>query len=202
MTMRLVVLVSGGGTNLQAVMDACASGVLDAEVVGVVSNKPNAYGLVRAKQAGIPTVPFDRDDVEGGSDRATYDAALAQVVSFFEPDLVVMAGWMRIITMAFLGQFRVLNLHPALPGKFPGIRAIERAFQAWESQEVTESGVMVHWVPDEGVDNGPVIVERSVEFEVGDSQDSFETRLHAIEHELLVEGVGLALAELRASRGE
>lgn len=202
MTSRLVVLVSGGGTNLQAVMDACAAGVLDAEVVGVISNKSDAYGLDRARLAGIPAIVLERDKIEGGRDRRTYDSELRRAVEAFQPDVVVMAGWMRIITMAFLGHFRVLNLHPALPGMFPGIRAIERAFEAWEDNEIAESGVMVHWVPDEGVDDGPVIVQRSVPFLDGDSLDLFETRLHSIEHELLVEGISVALSQQPTSKGK
>lgn len=192
MTTRLVVLVSGGGTNLQAIMDACASGNLDAEVVAVVANKASAFGLERARSANVPAVVLEPQ----GRPRPDYDAALAEVVAGYEPDIVVMAGWMRIITMAFLSNFRVLNLHPALPGMFPGIRAIERAFEAWESGAISESGVMVHWVPDEGVDDGPVIIHSEVRFHSGDTLDSFEQRLHSVEHDLLVKGIDLAIAEL------
>lgn len=192
MTTRLVVLVSGGGTNLQAIMDACASGKLDAEVVAVVANKASAFGLERARSANVPAVVLEPQ----GRPRPDYDAALAAVVAGYGPDIVVMAGWMRIITMAFLSNFRVLNLHPALPGMFPGIRAIERAFEAWESGAVSESGVMVHWVPDEGVDDGPVIIHSEVRFHSDDTLDSFEQRLHSVEHDLLVEGIDLAITEL------
>lgn len=194
MTTRLVVLVSGGGTNLQAVMDACAAGTLDATVVAVVANKPEAFGLERARLAGIPAVVVERD----GRARPAYDAALAEVVAGFDPDIVVLAGWMRIITMAFLRHFRILNLHPALPGMFPGIRAIERAFEAWQSGSITQSGVMIHWVPDEGVDDGPVIVDQAVPFMPEDTLETFELRLHAVEHELLIDGIGLAIVERAA----
>ncbi|MEM8745551.1 MAG: formyltransferase family protein [Actinomycetota bacterium] len=126
MTARLVVLVSGSGSNLQAIIDGCASGELDAEVVGVVSNRLDAYGLVRADGAGIPIEPITP---LGGEERQTYDTRLATVVERFAPDWIVLAGWMRLLSMAFLERFpeRVVNLHPALPGELPGTRAIERA---------------------------------------------------------------------------
>lgn len=191
MTTRLVVLVSGGGTNLQAVIDACSAGTLDATVVAVVSNKSDAFGLERARSVGIPAVVVERS----GRSRPDYDAALAEVVREFEPDIVVLAGWMRIITMAFLQHFRILNLHPALPGMFPGIRAIERAFEAWQDGSIIESGVMIHWVPDEGVDDGPVIIDTAVPFIEDDTLEAFEARLHSVEHELLVQGIRLAIGE-------
>ena len=124
---RLVVLASGNGSNLQAVLDACAAGELPAGVVAVVSDQADATALRRAADAGVPAVHVGRHD---GEARADYDARLADVVAGFGPDVVVLAGWMRILTMSFLGWFpgRVVNLHPALPGELPGTHAIERAF--------------------------------------------------------------------------
>lgn len=189
MTARLVVLVSGGGTNLQAVIDACDAGSLDADVVAVVSNRADAFGLERAHRAGIEAhhVPVD------GRSRSIYDGVLSHVVAGADPDLVVLAGWMRLLTNGFLRRFPVINIHPALPGAFPGLRAIERSFEAWKQGEIAEAGVMVHWVPDEGVDDGPVIAQRTVSFAADDTLETFATRMHHTEHELLVDAIAVAL---------
>lgn len=197
MTARLVVLVSGGGTNLQAIMDACAlpegaPGYLDAEVVAVVANRAGAYGLERARMAGIPAIHVPVD----GRRRAIYDGVLSHVVGEHEPTLVVMAGWMRLLGNRFLQRYRSVNLHPALPGQFPGLHAIERSYAALTAGEIDEGGVMVHWVPDEGVDDGPVIGTRVVPFEPGDSLETYEARVHHIEHELFVECIRIALDEV------
>lgn len=192
MTARLVVLVSGGGTNLQALLDACAADRLDARVVAVVANRADAGGLRRAEAAGVAAVCLP----PAGRDRATYDAALADEVAAHRPDLVVLAGWLRILTATFLDRFpgRVLNLHPAQPGAFPGLHAIERAYEAWRAGEVDAGGVMVHLVPDEEVDAGPVVAWRPVPFQPGDTLADFEARVHAVEHEVLVEAVDLTLS--------
>lgn len=191
MTARLVVLVSGRGSNLQALLDACAGHRLDAEVVGVVSNRTGAPALERAAAAGVPAEPLP---VEGRG-RGEYDARLAELVEGYRPDLVVLAGWMRILSARFLDRFpgRVLNLHPALPGTFPGLHSIERAFQAWRRGEIDEGGVMVHLVPDEEVDAGPVVAWRPVPFLPGDDLESYEQRVHRVEHEVLIEGVAKVL---------
>ena len=182
---RLVVLISGNGSNLQAILDACQSGELDAKVVSVISNKADAYGLVRAKNAGVEAIHFAKLENESRSD---YDARLAVYVSTYLPDYIVLAGWMRILSSSFLASFpnRVINLHPALPGTFPGTHAIERAYEAYRRGEITYTGVMVHLVPDEGVDNGPVVGEQKVFFKQDESLEQFEARMHAVEHELLI----------------
>jgi formyltetrahydrofolate-dependent phosphoribosylglycinamide formyltransferase len=183
---RLVVLVSGSGSNLQAIIDACADERLAAEVVAVVSNKPDVFALQRADEAGVPAVHVG---VHPGEERADYDARLADVVAGFDPDLVVLAGWMRILTMSFLGWFpqRVVNLHPALPGELPGTGAIERAWQEAMDGTRTHTGVMVHLVPDEGVDDGPVLGTASVAIDVAAGFDAFATLVHDTEHRLLVD---------------
>ena len=191
MSAKLVVLVSGNGSNLQAILDACAGtgGVtppLPAAVVAVLSNKPDAYGLARAAQAKVPTMVLAKaPDI----DRRAYDGLLAGYVASFRPDYVVLAGWMRILTSDFLNRFpnRVINLHPALPGTFPGTHAIERAYEAWQKGAIDRSGVMVHLVPDEGVDDGPVLATQEIFFEPGESLEAFEQRVHSVEHVLLVE---------------
>ena len=181
---RLVVLISGNGSNLQAILDACNSGDLDAKVVAVISNKADAYGLVRAKNAGVDAIHFAK---QGNESRSDYDARLAVYVSTCLPDYIVLAGWMRILTSSFLGHFpnRVINLHPALPDAFPGTHAIERAFEAYQRGEIDHTGVMVHLVPDEGVDDGPVLATEIVPINKDDSLETLETRVHQTEHKLL-----------------
>lgn len=183
---RLVVLVSGNGSNLQAVLDACADGRIAAEVAAVVSNRNDAFGLERARAAGVAAVCLEP---RPGEDRADYDARLADVVAGFGPDVVVLAGWMRILTMSFLGWFPggVVNLHPALPGEYPGTRAIERALADALTGARDHTGVMVHLVPDEGVDDGPVLATAVVPIEPGDTIEALSARVHTVEHRLLVD---------------
>ncbi len=184
--MRLVVLISGNGSNLQAILDAVQSGDFPAEVCAVISNKKGAYGLERARKAGVPAVVKVKWKDQ---DRRDYDAELAELVRGYQPDWVVLAGWMRILSMSFLKHFpdRVINLHPALPGTFPGVNAVQRAFQAFQQGEISQSGVMVHLVPDEDVDAGPLLAQREVEIHKDDTVETFEKRIHNCEHILLVE---------------
>jgi len=185
---RLVVLISGNGSNLQAILDACQSGELAAQVTGVISNKADAFGLVRAEKAGVPTIVLEKNREQ---DRHAYDLQLAMHTAAYQPDWVVLAGWMRILSMKFLGYFpgRVINLHPALPGTFPGTHAIERAYEAWMKGEVKRSGVMVHLIPDEGVDTGPVLGMEEIIFREGETLGEYEARVHAVEHRLLVKTI-------------
>ncbi len=175
----LVVLVSGGGSNLQALVDA------GLPVRAVVSNRPDAFALQRATHAGIPTRVVERQPAEA---RSAYDERLAEAVAAFDPEWVVLAGWMRLLSVAFLSRFtdRVINLHPALPGELPGLHAIERAHAQAVAGARTHSGVMVHLVPDEGIDSGPVLAYREVPVSATDTFDAFAARMHAAEHELLV----------------
>jgi phosphoribosylglycinamide formyltransferase 1 len=198
MTARLIVLLSGNGSNLQAILDACASGELPASVVSVISNKADAYGLVRAKNAGVEAIHFPKLENESRQD---YDARLADYVSTYLPDYVILAGWMRILTSAFLDRFpnRVINLHPALPGMFPGTHAIERAFEAYQRGEIKHTGVMVHLVPDEGVDNGPVLGHQEIHFQPDEALERFEGRVHEVEHKLLVNTLKHLLEETERS---
>ena len=182
-------LASGSGSNLQAVLDASTEGRLPAEVVAVVCDRGDAHALRRASDSGVPAVHVGPQTAE---DRADYDARLADVVAGFDPDWVVLAGWMRILTLSFVGWFpnRVVNLHPALPGELPGVRAIERAWDEFEAGSRTRSGVMVHLVPDEGVDDGPVLGTAEIDLAPFTDRDSFETSVHEVEHRLLVEVLG------------
>ena len=159
------------GSNLQAIIDAMRRRrASPAEVVAVVSDRADADALARAGAAGVPAVHVGR---HAGEARPDYDARLADVVAGFGPDFVVLAGWMRMLTMSFLGWFpdRVVNLHPALPGELPGTRAIERAWHEALAGERTSTGVMVHLVPDEGVDDGPVLATAAVPIRPDDTLD-------------------------------
>lgn len=218
---RLVVMVSGSGTNLQAILDACgqsgsnpsgnsgfgnsgsgpASGFkrdaereLDAQVVLVIANNPDAYALERAGLAGVPTTVLPHS----GRDRDEYDTELAYEATIVGADLVVLAGWNRVLTHNFLSRHTVINLHPAKPGAFPGLNAIRKAFDAWENGQAESGGVMVHYVPDEGVDSGPVIAWEEVPIVEGDTLESFELRVHRTEHRLLVESIGTVLSDRRS----
>jgi len=182
---NLVVLISGHGSNLQAILDACAAGELNAEVAAAISNKSDAFGLERARQANVPAMVRPKPKAQ---DRREYDAELANLVASYQPDWIVLAGWMRVLSAAFLDRFsnRVINLHPALPGTFPGTHAIERAYEAYRRGEIDHTGVMVHIVPDEGVDSGPVLAQEIVPIQPGETLESLEARIHAVEHRLLV----------------
>lgn len=182
---RLVVLISGHGSNLQAILEACASGELPAQVTAVISNKSQAYGLERARLAGVPAVYQPKPQAQA---RQAYDAALADLAASYQPDWIVLAGWMRLLSSAFLGRFagRVINLHPALPGAFAGTEAIARAFEAYRRGEIEHTGVMVHLVPDEGMDSGPVLAQEVVPIFADDSLETLAARVHAVEHRLLV----------------
>jgi phosphoribosylglycinamide formyltransferase-1 len=185
---RLVVLISGYGSNLQVLIETIARGELEAEISAVISNKSSAFGLERAKAAGIPAIVKSKSKSQ---DRQSYDAELADLVSSFQPDWVILAGWMRLLSMSFLSCFpnRVINLHPALPGMFAGVDAIQRAYEAFQQGQITQTGVMVHLVPDEGVDDGPLLNQEIVPIYTQDTLEDLEKRVHTCEHHLLVETI-------------
>ncbi len=184
MSARLVVLASGWGSNAQSIIDAQKAQLLDVQVAGVVSNHRDAFVLTRARDAAIPAFYVGREE---GEDRHTYDSRLADVVKALKPDVVVLAGWMRILSNHFITAVDapIINVHPALPGEFAGTQAIERAFAERDSGRVS-SGVMVHLVPDEGVDDGPVLGTTVVPILESDMLEDFTTRMHQAEHQLLV----------------
>ena len=202
MTARLVVLASGNGTNLQAIINACATTIntvqqLDAQVVGVVSDQHEAFALNRAQCNNVETAVVATKPHET---RQQYDARLAQIVGAWQPHIVVLAGFMRILSNAFLSQFpnQVINIHPALPGQLPGTHAIERAFTEFTQGTRRETGVMVHFVPDEGVDNGPVIAQQTVPIHVADTLSSLEARVHATEHVLVINALQQLITQQKA----
>jgi phosphoribosylglycinamide formyltransferase 1 len=184
---RIAVLVSGSGSNLQALIDACADDKFGATIVLVVSNRADAFALERAKRISIATLclPRERDLA-----RVDYDRQLADRIAVAQPDLVVLAGWMHILSSAFLDRCpaKVINLHPALPGAFPGTHAIERALAAYRRGEIAETGVMVHEVIPE-IDAGPVLGTSKVAILPTDDLALLSARMHAAEHRLLVDVV-------------
>jgi formyltetrahydrofolate-dependent phosphoribosylglycinamide formyltransferase len=194
MTARLVVLISGNGSNLQAILDSIADHELDARVVSVISNQADAYGLTRARAANIEAIHFPKLASES---RRDYDARLAALVASKQPDWIILAGWMRILSSFFLSSFpnRVINLHPALPGAFPGTHAIQRAYEAYQRGEITHTGVMTHLVPDEGIDNGPILATQIVPIFPTDTLASLEPRIHQTEHRLLIQTIKELLAQ-------
>jgi phosphoribosylglycinamide formyltransferase 1 len=192
-TGRLAVLVSGDGSNLQAVLDACRHGQLDAKVELVVSNNPLAYALQRSSKAGVRTVICEPKADEA---REEYDARLVKVVQRSAPDFIVLAGWMRLLSMTFLSRYpgQVVNLHPALPGEYPGTKAIERAFADAQAGERDHTGVMVHFVPDEGIDSGPVVASERVDIAPADTLATLEKKMHRVEQQLLVSTLAALIA--------
>lgn len=197
---RLVVLVSGSGSNLQALINATQDGTLTAELVLVASNRPDAYGLERARLAGIETLSFPLKPYSvAGESRADYDADLAMKLKQYDPNLIVLAGWMHILSPAFLDQFpgQVINLHRTLPGQFDGVDTIEHAYEAYQAGEIDHCGCSVRYMVHE-VDAGPVVAQTFVPFWAGESLEDFELRMHAAEHQLIVRATRLVLVEAPA----
>jgi formyltetrahydrofolate-dependent phosphoribosylglycinamide formyltransferase len=158
----------------------------------VVANRKDAYGLQRAEKAGIPTLYFPlKPYSDAGRSRAAYDADLAAQLEAYDPDWIVLAGWMHILSAAFLRHFpyRVVNLHPALPGQFPGTNAIAEALAAYKAGKIKHTGCMVHLVPDEAVDSGPIIGTADVPIYPTDTEETLAARMHGAEHTLLVQSL-------------
>lgn len=175
---RLVVLISGRGSNLQAILDQAVSGELPVEVAAVVSNRPGVHGLERARQAGVPALELDHKNF---ADRPEFEAALIETIDHRHPDLVVLAGFMRVLTAGFTEHYRgrLLNIHPSLLPKFRGLHTHERAIAAGE----TEHGASIHFVTAE-LDGGPVIVQARVPVLPGDDSDALAARVLEQEHRL------------------
>lgn len=179
--MNIIVLISGNGSNLQALIDS-QQDKPEHKIVAVLCNEPNAYGIKWATLAKIPVLIYPHTVFPT---RKLYDENMASFLKSFNPDLIVLAGWMRILTRTFLDEFTVINLHPALPGQFPGTNAIKRAYDSGAKR----TGVMVHYVPDEGVDTGPVILSEEVVIYPNESLDELTKRIHSVEHRLIVKAV-------------
>lgn len=188
-TFRLVVLASGSGTNLQAILDTL-HGREGIEVVGVGSDKPDARALERAQAAEVETAVFPREEYAG---RDARDVAMAEWIESRGADLVVLAGYMQLLSPAFVARFRdrVVNVHPALLPAFPGLDAIGQALDAG----VETTGVTVHFV-DEGVDTGPPIAQREVPVPADRDRARLEETIHAVEHELYPEAIRMLARQL------
>ncbi|WP_029896389.1 phosphoribosylglycinamide formyltransferase [Desulfohalovibrio reitneri] len=174
--LNLGVLVSGGGSNLQSILDKSASGALDADVRLVLSNKPNAYGLERARLAGVPTACLEHASCPS---REEYDREMVRLLEEHAVDTVAMAGFMRMVTPVFLDAFhsRVLNIHPSLLPSFPGVRGQGDA----AAYGVRLSGCTVHFV-DEHMDNGPIIIQAAVPAMADDDTKTLGSRILEMEH--------------------
>jgi phosphoribosylglycinamide formyltransferase 1 len=183
---RVAVLISGAGTNLQALLDQVHSPGGPIEIVGVASSRPDAAGLERAERAGVETAVFEID-----GDRAERDRALGDWLDAHEVDLVVLAGFMELLGAAFIERFagRILNVHPSLLPAFPGLRAIEQAVE----HGVKVIGVTVHFV-DEAVDSGPIVLQEPLELSYPARIAEIEERVHGVEHRLLPRAVRLIAA--------
>jgi len=183
--MRIAVLISGTGSNLQALIDARASGKLDIEIAHVISNRPDAAGLQRASKAGIPTSILPHGDF---SSRGEFDQALAALMTFGEPELFLLAGFMRILGTEVLQPYagRIINLHPSLLPLYPGTKTYQRAIDAGDEQH----GASIHFVTAE-LDGGPVISQVRIPILPGDDAASLASRLSPREHDLVVSTVEL-----------
>lgn len=176
---KIVVLISGSGSNLQALINACETGHLNAHIALVISNRPQARGLARAERAGIKTQVIDHQDF---IKRADFDKELARSIADYSPTLVVLAGFMRILSADFVDQFasRLLNVHPSLLPKYPGLNTHQRALDAGDN----EAGATVHFVTTE-LDGGPAIVQAAVPIETHDRVEDIASRVLVVEHKIV-----------------
>ncbi len=174
--MRIVVLISGGGSNLQAIIDGCNQGNIAGNIVGVISNRPQVKGLERATQSGIAAYTLDHKTFES---REAFDDALAAQIDTLKPDLLILAGFMRILTPAFTQRYvgKMLNIHPSLLPKYPGLHTHKRALEAGDS----EHGVTVHFVTAE-LDGGPAVIQAKIPVQANDTEATLAARVLEQEH--------------------
>ncbi len=185
---KLVVMVSGGGTNFQAILDACADGRIGARVVGVVASKPGVFALERAKNAGVPSVVISSKDYDN---QQAHDEAVIKAVEAFGGQAVVLAGYMSILGAALVNRFPIINIHPALIPSFCGKGYYgRRVHDAVLEYGAKVSGATVHFV-DEGTDTGPIIMQKCVNVLDDDTPETLAARVLAVEHEILVKSVAL-----------
>ena len=175
---RMVVLISGNGSNLQAIIDACHDGQIFGDVVAVISNQSSAYGLNRATDAGIEAVTLPHKDFPT---RADYDGALSQHINQFEPDLIVLAGFMRILTADTVRQYRgrIINIHPSILPLYPGLNTHERVLE----DQASIHGATVHFVT-EALDGGPIILQGRLKVLDNDSKETLAAKVHIVEHQI------------------
>jgi phosphoribosylglycinamide formyltransferase-1 len=191
---RLAILLSGRGSNFEAIADAVAAGTIPgAEIVAVLSDVPGAPGLDRARERGLPAFAVDRKQYPG---RGAHEAEMLRQLDRARPDLICLAGFMRLLSAEFVARWRgrILNIHPALLPKFPGLDVQRRALEAGEK----ESGCTVHFV-DEGTDTGPIVLQRRVPVLAGDTVESLSARILEQEHRAYPEAISQVLASLPRS---
>jgi len=183
--LRLVVLISGNGSNLQAIIDEITNHNLPAQIVAVISNKADAYGLERAKKANIEQRVLSHRDYD---DRQQYDLALKKLIDGYQPDLIILAGFMRILSNEFVEHYshKMMNIHPSLLPKYKGLNTHQRAIDAGDK----EHGCSVHFVTPQ-LDDGPVILQARVEIKDDDSADTLATRVHEQEHKIYPQAIRL-----------
>ena len=181
----LVVLISGRGSNLQAIIDAIEKGEISAQISAVISNVPGVQGLERAKKHNIPSAVVDNKKF---SDKSSYEAVLLQTIDSFAPDLICLAGYMMIVGQRIINKYKgkIINIHPALLPAFPGLHAQRQAIEAG----VKESGCTVHFV-DEGCDTGPIILQKKVPVLFGDTEATLSARILEEEHKLYPKAIQL-----------
>jgi phosphoribosylglycinamide formyltransferase-1 len=193
---RLAILLSGRGSNFEAIADAVVNGAIpNAEIAAVISDVADAPGLNRAVERGIPAFPVPRT----GDDRRGHEERVRAVLDSARPDLICLAGYMRLLSPEFIARFRgrILNIHPALLPKFPGLDGQRRALEASEA----ETGCTVHFV-DEGTDTGPIILQRRVPILAGDTVETLAARIRAEEHRAYPEAIATVLARLDEEASE
>ena len=184
MRRRIAILLSGRGSNFEAIAEAVVDGrIPEAEIVAVISDQPGAPGLARARDRKLPSFPVQR---RPGSSRKEHEAAVARILDEARPDLICLAGYMRVLSPEFVGRYRgrILNIHPSLLPKFPGLRPQRHALEARESV----SGCTVHFV-DEGTDTGPILLQKSVPILPGDTEESLSARILEQEHAAYPEAI-------------
>ncbi|MCP4594888.1 phosphoribosylglycinamide formyltransferase [Neptuniibacter sp.] len=176
MSKRIVVLISGSGSNLQAIMDAIDAGQIDGRIEAVLSNKAEAYGLERARLAGIPALTLKHTDFDS---RESFDQAMIKEIDQYQPDLIVLAGFMRILSAGFVRHYhgRMFNIHPSLLPKYKGLNTHQRAIDAGDA----EHGCTVHFVTEE-LDGGPLAVQGKVSINPDDSAEDLQQKVHKVEH--------------------
>lgn len=197
MSCRTAILISGSGTNLQAFIDQVAAGDLDLDLCLVFSNRPDAFGLERAQKAGIPTACLRHGDF---GDRESFDRAVAAIIDKHSPELIVLAGFMRILSPWFVSHYegRILNIHPALLPKYPGLDTHQRALDAGDEWH----GSTVHFVTEE-LDGGPRILAGRLRVDPHESVDELQQRVQAIEHQIYPEAAGMVgSGQVRFSNGQ
>ena len=189
MALPIVVLISGSGSNLQALIDATTRGELDVDIRAVISNRADAKGLQRAQAAGIHTEVLAHTHFES---REAYDAALQNLINGFEPELVVLAGFMRLLTDDFVNHYlgRMLNIHPSLLPAFKGLNTHARALEAFHAGEIKEHGASVHFITP-ALDDGPIILQARVPIYADDTAEQLAARVLQQEHSIYAQAVAL-----------